>query len=125
VKPWHFFALAFTLVGCASSQPIEFSDQRDFLGNPFPVECLDLSDVHPHIRYVSEDTLRVLENASDWDTKRGYYIFGAWHDDTRNSPDGEVYISNELTPQRELETLRHEYCHAKMRKVRGDARWHR
>lgn len=111
----------FVLTGCASGAAgIEYSDERDLLGNPFPVDCLDVSDVHPRIEYLPEASLRVV---CQYDHPDGF-IYGCWNVDYDNK-DGVVAVASELTPTQQLATLKHEFCHSKMQKTHGSPLWHR
>jgi hypothetical protein len=107
------------LTGCTTAQAITYSDQRDFLGNPYPVECLDESHVRPRIVILPEASLRLVSGITD-----DRFVYGFWDTEWAN-PDGVVYVASELDATLQLATLRHEFCHAVMYQTRGDPRWHR
>ena len=113
---------ALVLTGCAGgADSIQYSDRTDFLGNVYPVDCLGNvgHGLNVYIEYVSEETLQVIAHHP-----RGF-VYGTFVEEFGRGRDGEIYIEDSLSPEREMETLRHEMCHARMLKDYGDARWHR
>lgn len=107
------------LVGCASgAQPIEYSDERDLLGNRYPVDCVAQYTVHPRIALLPEDSLRLVCGLPN------HFVYGCWNTDWE-VPDGVIYMASELDAITQYETLKHEMCHAQMYRLTGSPIWHR
>lgn len=117
---WRLVALcSIILTGCASgSSGIDYSSERDMLGNLYPTACLDESTVHPRIVFVPEAALQSLAGLRD------RFVYGFWNTDFINR-DGVVYINDELSARQMKDTMRHEFCHAVMYRLTGDPYWHR
>lgn len=101
------------LSGCAMGAPVD----KDFLGNTYPAECKDVSDVHIAIRMTTPDAMRQLTGF----TKRRH-LYSVWLQYTFKPH--EIWIDKTITGARLNDLIRHEKCHEKMWLLTGDGAWH-
>lgn len=112
MKPWIvliIFASQTLLAACAATPN---SAGRDFLGNVFPAECADLSNLNVSI-IETRETEVIL-----WDHGRGAGNRGGW------LRPGVIAIAGGLDARTRAEAIEHELCHEKMYRLTGDPRWH-
>jgi hypothetical protein len=112
-------ALVLLLGACAATTPIAYSDAFDTAGNRLPIACLDLGDVRVSVVLLSHQAMQARLH------KDGWSLLGQWR--TPRDPkasDGTIYLDRDLEPAIFYDAMRHEMCHAKMFKTRGDPNWH-
>lgn len=110
-----FCALAATwmLAGCATSTPADV----DFLGNVYPPECKDVSDIHITIRETTTDAMRELTGFTD---RR--HLYSVWLRFVYKPH--EIWIDKDLPAHLRSDVIRHEKCHEKMWQLTGNGDWH-
>lgn len=99
-------ALILLTAGCATYPAAKV----DFLGNVYPPQCADLSDIHVPI--IETDNVILWKKGGD------AHLFGGL------TKSHVILIRKGLTPTIRAEVIRHEKCHEKMFRVTGSPDWH-
>lgn len=111
MKPWIVLFTSLALVPIAACAAPPNGAGRDFLGNVFPPECADLSDIK----------IPVIEVRGDWlDRAAGETadVHGLW------SKARVIYVREGLSPETRAAVIEHERCHEKMYRLTGNPGWH-
>ena len=93
------------------------AETTDFLGNIWPEECADLSDVQIPIKETSPEHLRTLAGAHAKEGATLYGVFDAKH--------WQILIAPNMPEPLRSYVVKHELCHAKFYKVVGFPNWHK
>lgn len=88
----------------------------DFLGNPMPEACADVSDIDTAIVFMPEADMRKITPTDK------AVLYGAWLDYVFKPH--VILIKEGLSPERQAEVIHHERCHEKMWRLTGNANWH-
>ena len=108
------FLVVLFLGGCAVGQPVD----KDFLGNVYPPECKDVSDVHIAVR---ETTVEAMRQLTGFTTRR--HLYSVWLQFVFKPH--EIWIDKDLPDHLRADVIRHEKCHEKMWLLTGDGNWHK
>lgn len=101
------------LAACATGVPVD----KDFLGNVYPAECRDVSDIDIKVRDTSVEAMRKL---TGFTTRR--HLYSVWLNFVFKPH--EIWIDQDLPPHLRADIIRHEKCHEKMWLLTGDSNWH-
>lgn len=88
----------------------------DFLGNPYPPACADVSGIDIAVIEMPEAEIRKI---TPTDKK---VLYGAWLQYVFKPH--VILIQEGLSPERRAEVLHHERCHEKIYRLTGNGNWH-